>query len=538
MTSISLCMIVKNEEKNLPECLENIKDVVDETIVVDTGSSDNTIEVAKRLGARVYHFKWCDDFSAARNESIRHATGDYIIYLDADDRIDKENAEKLLRLKRDLPEAKDMAYSLKIVLPSPKGLSNSAYQFRLFPNLPGIQFERPIHEQITPSLKRKEIKGIFSDISIQHMGYREPWLLRAKAERNLRILQRELAKDPEDWFVHYFLAQTYEVLGENLLQEEHLKKTIVDECKKADENWYVGASLKYSQILLKRGEIERAKRLLLGLEEELPKWDIIKFSLAEMDFKTRDYSGALNRYIAIRPERLTLVTIPLDEEDTRCRYYLHLAECYKRLGYHGLAKGAYIDAYELVKGQPSEKEVLTTLIGLLIKEGRLGEALPYIEELSRLDPTARSYTLLGLAHMDKEDWDQAAPALEAALSLDPHYHPARLWLAEVNIRLQRFKEAQEMLGIITANGALPNNKLTAHLMLAFIHASELKLDELIVDTDFILKHLDISVSVNSLEGLSNFYIDHARYLTKYDAYWARMIGKKIQMIGSGIPNEC
>lgn len=84
---VSLCMIVKDEEEALPGCLESVRGLVDEIIVVDTGSKDRTPEIAKKYGAKVFSFRWINDFAAARNESLRHATGDYIFWLDVDDRV-------------------------------------------------------------------------------------------------------------------------------------------------------------------------------------------------------------------------------------------------------------------------------------------------------------------------------------------------------------------------------------------------------------------------------------------------------------------
>src|SRR5262249_55825806 len=88
---VSLCMIVKDEEANLPACLGSVADLVDEVVVVDTGSADRTREVAARYGAKVYDFAWVDSFAAARNESLRHATGDWVLWLDADGRLDAGN---------------------------------------------------------------------------------------------------------------------------------------------------------------------------------------------------------------------------------------------------------------------------------------------------------------------------------------------------------------------------------------------------------------------------------------------------------------
>jgi len=97
--SLSLCMIVKNEEEYLQECLASVEDVVDEIILVDTGSTDRTVEIAGQFDAEVHHIPWNDDFAAARNESIKHASGDWILQLDADERLDPES-KKELRLSR------------------------------------------------------------------------------------------------------------------------------------------------------------------------------------------------------------------------------------------------------------------------------------------------------------------------------------------------------------------------------------------------------------------------------------------------------
>ena len=86
-TTISLCMIVKNEGHNLHRCLQSVQGFVNQIIVVDTGSEDNTVEIARSYGAEVHFFEWCDDFAAARNHSLSFATGDWILVLDADEKL-------------------------------------------------------------------------------------------------------------------------------------------------------------------------------------------------------------------------------------------------------------------------------------------------------------------------------------------------------------------------------------------------------------------------------------------------------------------
>ena len=108
MISISLCMIVKDEEKVLARCLDSVKDAVDEIIIVDTGSRDGTKEVAGGYTGYIYDFPWQDDFSAARNEAFSKASMEYCMWLDADDVLPGGSAEKLLQLKEELPTDTDM----------------------------------------------------------------------------------------------------------------------------------------------------------------------------------------------------------------------------------------------------------------------------------------------------------------------------------------------------------------------------------------------------------------------------------------------
>src|SRR5580658_1936052 len=104
---VSLCMIVRNEEASLRECLASVEGLWNDLVVVDTGSSDGTKAVAVAHGARVFDFPWCDDFSAARNESLRHALGDWVFWMDADDRLRSGSRPKLQGLLSELPDASD-----------------------------------------------------------------------------------------------------------------------------------------------------------------------------------------------------------------------------------------------------------------------------------------------------------------------------------------------------------------------------------------------------------------------------------------------
>jgi tetratricopeptide (TPR) repeat protein len=221
--TIGVIMIVKNEEARLGNILSDIKDVVDEIVVVDTGSSDATVSIAQEHGAKVGYFTWCNDFSAARNASISLTTSDYLLWFDADDRLDPSEGQKLAALKKYLRPAKDRAYMLKINSATRQTGDRLSFQVRIFPNLPGLHFENRIHEQIAPSIERAGIVIESVDILIRHTGYHEINDTLAKLRRNLSILLEESTAGNVTSSQRFFIASTYFGLGEYEQCIEHIK---------------------------------------------------------------------------------------------------------------------------------------------------------------------------------------------------------------------------------------------------------------------------------------------------------------------------
>jgi len=226
---LSLCMIVKNEAMCLAECLESAQPVVDEMIIVDTGSTDGTVAIAESFGARVFHFPWTDNFSTARNESLRHATGDWILILDADERLRPESYAALRDIIALPPmiSADPVGYILRIVSPvDSKGQEiQEHYTARLFPNLPQLRFSGYIHEQLPLMM----LMG--RDIVIDHIGYQPAHMAsKGKASRNLELLRKAITDEPDAPFHHYNLGlhynscQQYELALEQFLQARALQE--------------------------------------------------------------------------------------------------------------------------------------------------------------------------------------------------------------------------------------------------------------------------------------------------------------------------
>ena len=194
---VSLCMIVKNEEAHLSACLESVADLVDEMVVVDTGSTDATAAMASRRGAQVHSFEWIDSFAAVRNESLRHAQGDWIFWLDADEMLDEENRLKLKSLLAGLRD-ENAAYIMRQRSPAGTGAAAAivADQVRLFRRLPGVHWSYRVHEQILPALRRTGVDLRRSDIVIQHSGHEDPAVRLRKLDRDLRLLLLENERAP------------------------------------------------------------------------------------------------------------------------------------------------------------------------------------------------------------------------------------------------------------------------------------------------------------------------------------------------------
>jgi len=198
LPKLSLCLIVKNEERFLAQCLKSMRGLAAQIIVVDTGSTDRTVEIAKEFGAQIYSLPWADDFAAARNAALEHATGDWVLMLDADEELPPAQHVRLLA---DLKKSGVLAHRLPLV--NAGQLDGRSFVPRLFRNAPGVYYFGRIHEQVFPTLvahcKAWGLKTALGTAEILHHGYtREMVRDRNKIERNLKLLRLALAESPAD----------------------------------------------------------------------------------------------------------------------------------------------------------------------------------------------------------------------------------------------------------------------------------------------------------------------------------------------------
>lgn len=213
--SVSLCMIVKNEQDNLAKCLGSVRDFVDEIILVDTGSTDETIKIAKSFGAKIYHYKWSDSFAEARNYSLSKANKQWILIMDADDVFERDDKEKLLSITENKIQGSNIYCCKTLCYTGNTPDDNSVLSnmnIRLIKNKMGYKYQGRIHEQIVLREEDKNIPYpiVATDIRFHHYGYLTSHITeKDKHKRNINLIQKELDENPDNAFMLFNMGNEY-----------------------------------------------------------------------------------------------------------------------------------------------------------------------------------------------------------------------------------------------------------------------------------------------------------------------------------------
>jgi len=201
--TLTVCIIARNEEENIKRALASAKPHAPEILVVDTGSTDATMDVARSMGANVLQFPWTDDFSAARNFALEHASGEWVLMLDADEAIREDTAGQLPAL---LARKGVDAYRVNLVNISQGKAAPPVPITRLFRNKPFYRYHGAIHEQIVDTIVNAKGKVLDCPLVIEHYGYSAAEDFRkSRRERNLRLLEREVREHPQSAYHQYQL---------------------------------------------------------------------------------------------------------------------------------------------------------------------------------------------------------------------------------------------------------------------------------------------------------------------------------------------
>lgn len=260
MVNLTLSMIVKNEEKHLKGCLESVKDIVDEIVIVDTGSTDKTINIAEEFGAKIFHFNWVNDFSAARNFALQNSNGKWILYLDADERLTPGSKNEITSIMK--KENKAGYYCTVKSLDSENGRDNQMFYVRFFSGSKGICFQGAVHEQIVPSLIENGYRLLDSQIKIDHIGYNVgDEQKKEKARRNLELLHLEYEKKKTP-YIEFQLALTHEILENSFEAKKYFLLSANN--KNFDKVYRAHSFTSLALIFNKEHNIEEAVKSLLN----------------------------------------------------------------------------------------------------------------------------------------------------------------------------------------------------------------------------------------------------------------------------------
>ena len=436
---LTLCMIVRDEEARLRKCLESVKGLCDE-LVVDTGSTDRTIEIAESFGAVIGNFEWCDDFAAARNESLRLATGDWIVWLDADDLLPARYHATIRTL---LGRGRDKAYFFAL---DDQGYESvSCLQMRLFPNLSGVRFEMPIHEQVTISLAELGVEMVPTDIKVVHTGYTTPEVVREKKDRYLAIMEAWLLDHPESYMVRSHVALTYHSTGRYEEALESYRSIVEDSSCLGDRNWvvYTTALLFLGRTYLRMGEPDKARPYLHKAEDVDPDYVLTRLSLAETYVELEDWERVLEYAESVVQADEQITFFPVDQRELTFSSLWLSGRAHQALGEFEKAEGRFRDASKVPL--PRRSEALGSLSDLHKARGDADGARRVLEEAHGIDPQNPKHIFnLGMLDLEKAELEEAADRFREVLQITPDYGPALLNLGFIAKTRSEFDEAEHL----------------------------------------------------------------------------------------------
>jgi len=468
-------MIVKNEEQCLPRCLESIRDAVDEIIVVDTGSEDRTVEIARSYGAKVHRHLWEDHFSRHRNQSIGYATGDWILIIDADETLYRDEG---LDLKTAIEACRDVDAMLVRVQSPVTGTGGCGQNaLRLFKNGLNIHYEGRVHNELVGMRT-----GKYMPIHILHYGYDvDADKAREKYDRTVRLLTLDVQEHPGH-------PRPYHYLGISHLSMNHYNQAaeaaetairLIEDC--GDESdLYIGSYYVASTAHLNLGSLRRAEHLAEKAVARYLNHPDCLYALCGISFQKGDeksFRDFADRYLALVQEirkdpgrfgTMIFFTVELEwrvhlyealmwmdkgqEEKGRQALNHALAgcpdavHCYRLLAAHHGEQGRWPEAEKALKNAMEEgverAEPFWDMVRLHRYRGDEENEKKWLEALTERFPQEKAaWFALGLAYVKASDMGRAAGCFEHILAIDPDDSDAMNNLALCFRKQGRFQDA-------------------------------------------------------------------------------------------------
>jgi len=443
--TLSLCMIVKNEEEFLPQCLESVKDVVDEMVIVDTGSTDRTVEIAESYGARIYHHAWQNSFSEARNYGLEFATCDWILQLDGDEELVREDIPLLWDALRSAHPRKDVNALFVAIYNDLSGAQQSKHYFQRIYRRGKARYEGIVHNQLV-----YEGDPAPTEIRIRHYGYALGKEEMAKKHRRTGdLLRKQLEENPQNTFAQMNYVRI-------LRNQENFDEAIKQGMKFLGAYRSQMTPMHYQMIsndvaysLMIAGRYDESEEICRDVLEKNPKNLDILFTMGAIYSRQGDYAGACpyyEKFVRVkgeeeqRPEFTQLIVDTYTIED---KAWNNLGECYKNMELYDKAVRAYRKAIEL-----NEKDVVyyRNLAYSYIQLNRLDNVEDVFKraiELGIADDFI--HFKLGEVYRIQGDPDRAIEQYRRSLMINEGLVGARNAMANVLLAEGRLEEAEQYL---------------------------------------------------------------------------------------------
>ncbi|MCP4574414.1 MAG: glycosyltransferase [bacterium] len=388
--TVSLCIIARDEEATIGTAIKSVLALVDEVIVVDTGSRDNTRIIAEGYGARVVETPWVDDFAAARNMGLAEVACDWVLVLDADETLQPYRPVEFQRLLHDPRVA---GYRVQVVSPRLEAAPEGRRQLRLFRSGPDIRYRFPIHEQVSPAVEERARQCdqfiTDSNLAILHEGHSPERHLRRR-ERNQRILQKAVSAHPDEPYFPYRLGcEGMSRLEEEILPVAGLQEALgrlraawrlvgkLDRRERQQLNWFADLGVRMVSGLLALERVDEARETMAGLRDALPDHPQVVLHAVATDLRyLRDRHENLAPPVAAR-------LIAAAREDLL-----------------QLRAGLVASTAEAMDSRVRDLYPLRYLGELALLEGRVTEAAERFEQALELDPSY-SHAWLGMAECSR-----------------------------------------------------------------------------------------------------------------------------------------
>jgi GT2 family glycosyltransferase/tetratricopeptide (TPR) repeat protein len=449
LANISLCMIVKNEERVLGDCLASAEPYFKEIIVVDTGSTDNTKKIAQRHGASVFEFPWTDSFAEARNESLRHATGDWIFWLDADDTLPLATGEALLDAATSAPKHLDaFIVPVQFVDDGPNA-GTRVDHVKLFRNRPGLSFEGRIHEQILPSIRRQGAEVGRLNAVVLHSGYDTSVEgQQRKRVRDFKLLELDIAERPNHPFVLFNFGMTHHYVGNHEDAIDWFRRSIA--ASNVQESHVRKAYVLLAQSLRALGMDDEAFSTLLEADKLFPDDQEIPFHLGIAYTARGQYGDAITCYERVLKSQPATYFSSLDAGLSSFKTLHNLGVVSELAGNYAEARKRWLQAIEAA---PSHLESALALFGAAINVTDFSTAKSVLAIVHmKVGETETYCKLLDDYYVALLGPNDAAEHLEVALLRNPSSVGLRLVLARRLIANEQVQAALPHLHVLSEQG--------------------------------------------------------------------------------------